>query len=167
MKKLVFLMIFVFFVGLQAWAADDYPKGEITGGFAFVSDVEWMPGWYAGAAYNFHPNVGLVGEISGVYKTILGVDTSMYFYLFGPRFNFRTERATFFVHALFGGMSVKVASLSENNFAGAFGGGVDINAGKSIAIRVAQADLLYGKSGDAWARDFRYMGGIVFKFGGQ
>jgi hypothetical protein len=64
--------------------------------------------------------------------------------LIGPQFTVRGKGATGFAHVLVGG----VRSIEGgNHFAGALGGGVDINAGKRVAIRVFQFDYIPNTSG--------------------
>jgi hypothetical protein len=36
-----------------------------------------------------------------------------------------------------------------------------------MAIQVVQVDVIVGRIEGTWARDFRYMAGVVFKFGGK
>jgi hypothetical protein len=125
-------------------------------------------------AGNLGPRFGLVAEFSGVFGNVdlpgADLDISNYTYLFGPRVNVRGDAATGFAHILLGGATTKVEGFSDSNFALAVGGGVDINAGKSIAFRL-QADYLPIFVGDDLGGDtihnFRFMTGIVFKFGNK
>ena len=63
-------------------------------------------------------------------------------------------------------------SASNNGFAMAFGGGLDIKAGKNVAFRVAEVDYLltryeYKAIGINNQSNFRYQAGVVFLFGGE
>jgi hypothetical protein len=172
MKRIAVIAILLFFTGVTAWAQDDFPRAEVAGGFAFQrSGSENFPGWHASVAGNFHTSVGIAGEISGLYKSVMGVNTSTYQFLLGPRFGVRMKSASVFSHILFGAMNSRVGysgfNYSKSYFEMAYGGGVDVNAGKSLAIRVAQLDVLVARVQGIWGRDFRYMGGIVFKFGSK
>ena len=91
-----------------------------------------------------------------------------YSYTFGPTVRFPMEKATPFVHALFGGghlgASASGESISSNGFVYALGGGLDINASKSVAIRIGQFDYLGSRFESTTQKNFRYSAGIVFKF---
>ncbi len=110
-------------------------------------------------------------------------DHATYQFLFGPRITGRGEGVTGFVHALVGFNHTRFTNISatipgvptvtfpnvtENSFAMSFGGGVDINASKRVAIRVIQVDYLPVRvvpNQDAtWLHSFRFQAGIVFKF---
>jgi hypothetical protein len=131
-------------------------------------DREQLYGWQASIAGNFHRNIGVVGDFGGQYKTIDGVSVHAYEYLFGPRFSVRAVKATGFFHALFGGLSVGGEGFSENGFMMGFGGGVDVNAGRRIAVRVIQFDWLPNRiEGDWSSSEFRVGFGIVIKAGGD
>ena len=47
------------------------------------------------------------------------------------------------------------------------GGGVDINAGKKVAVRLAQFDYIPTRFSGFWFHNFRYEAGIVFMVGGK
>ncbi len=78
----------------------------------------------------------IVGDFGGQYKD----GGSAMEYLFGPRANHRTDKATVFGHALFGG--THFSDGGGNHFTMAYGGGVDVNAGDKMAIRVVQFDWM-------------------------
>ena len=117
------------------------------------------------------------------------VQGNMFTYLFGPQIKIHSPRVQPFVHLLFGGAhsnvyanafkSICVNSFacsfsrapSNNAFAMAFGGGVDIPIGHVVAIRPAEVDYLYtnftNRFNNSNQNNFRYSGGIVFNFGGR
>ncbi len=64
-----------------------------------------------------------------------------------------------------GGNTLKAFGRSTNGFAWGGGGGLDLNVGRHIAIRVMQADYLWTRLSTSWFNDFRLGLGIVFKFG--
>jgi len=183
LKKILTVILFVILcVGFAV--AQDAPKAEVFGGYQLVSfdtkdlgvDRQILHGWDADVAFNPTKNLGIVADISGVYKSEIEgvqVDGKLYNYLFGPRFSHRTEKVTVFGEALFGGGHLAlgnnlVGSGSVNGFAMAFGGGFDINAGKHVAIRPVKFDYLYNRFSDSGVSEsfnnFRYSAGIVFKF---
>lgn len=185
MRKLLLLMVVVSFGWLPARAENKYPKAEIFGGFSILSvgwggpsssDREQMFGWQASANANVHRNVGLVADFGGHYKTVEGTKVRVYEYLFGPRFNVRTKGATLFADTLFGGVHSGVhwvagsqsGTSSDNAFLMGFGGGVDVNAGSRVAVRLFQIDWLPNHSNGEWSKkEFRVGFGIVFKVGGR
>jgi opacity protein-like surface antigen len=183
LKKNIALMLLIILCAAFA-VAQDAPKAEVFGGYQFISldtknigiDRQMLHGWDADVAFNPTKNLGIVADISGVYKSeIQGVqvDGKLYNYLFGPRFSHRTDKVTVFGEALFGGGHVSgsnsfVGSGSLNGFAMAFGGGVDVNVGKHVAVRPVKFDYVYNRfsvSGVSESfNNFRYAGGVVFKF---
>lgn len=172
MRKLL-LLVAVLFVSAIPANAQDYPSADIFGGYAYVSvdpgfdlDSVSLNGFGFAFAGNLSSRFGLVAEFSGGYGNIDDIDVSAYSYLFGPRVNARGDKATGFAHILLGGVTTKVLDFSDTNFALAVGGGVDVNAGKSIAIRF-QADYIPVFTEGDTSHNFRFMTGIVFKIGNK
>ena len=118
------------------------------------------------------------------------VQGNLFTYLFGPQIKLHSPRIQPFVHALFGGAHSNVyvnafkdiclpGSLacsfsrapSNNAFAMAFGGGVDIPIGHVVAIRPAEVDYFYtnftNQFNNSNQNNFRYSGGIVFNLGSR
>lgn len=187
MKKLV--LIAVLLLGFSAMAmAQDVPMAEVFGGYSFFrcdagDDVSCnFNGWNAAAAFNLNNNWSGVIDISGHYGwygptvvSVRGTNTYINWYdvkshniLFGPRYNLRMEKFTPFAHALFGLNHVNPESYDsvQNNFAMAFGGGVDVNINDRISLRPAQLDYMTTRVvGADWSNNFRFSAGVVFKFG--
>jgi len=113
-----------------------------------------------------------------------------YSFVFGPVITSRGKRATPFAHALFGvnrvstdaipitvsGIgTVTIPSASDDAFAMAFGGGVDVRLTDRFSVRLGQADYLYtghdfsfGAPGVAsHQNNYRFSAGIVITFGGK
>ena len=122
-------------------------------------------GFTAAVGGNFRKWAAVEGDITYSTKTIAGTRTSLFTYLIGPRFTKRItlgggggastrhnhpdpqggadsdkKRLEPFVHALFGGGHLTGFGASTNGWAGKMGGGLDIVAGKHIAIRVGEID---------------------------
>ena len=79
------------------------------------------------------------------------------------------DKATPFVHALFGGGHLSADEsgtnlFTSNGFVYAIGGGLDLNTSKNLAIRVGQFDYLGSRFESTNFKNFRYSAGIVFKF---
>lgn len=133
--------------------------------------------------YNVSRVLGLVADI-GAYRngTVHGAfngETSVT-YLFGPRFSLRWwARVTPYTQFLFGGARISaglanpaVASTSsENSFALAAGGGIDVSITPHVAIKPVQIEYAMTQASDfAGSRigvqnGFRYSAGVVFRFG--
>ena len=177
---------------LPVVAQDDYPKGEIYGGFIFnQSEVEALGtplvddtglGFIAGAGYNFHPNVGVVVEVSRESGTFPSPDPLLFpdidftqtQYLFGPRFSARMNKATPFVHVLLGLQNAELSvigfpSESDSAFMWGAGGGLDINVNDRVAIRAFQVDYLTAAHGGGLvnSNNVRVSFGVVIKLGGS
>ena len=180
---------------------DEYPKFELSGmGSMMVADIdvlgdETMWGYGIGAQYNVSKVFGIVGEWSATHGesgpvtlypdggsavVIPKLDTRMQTLLFGPRFSYRTKPVTIFGHFLIGAGTTKLdddigtfnyESYTSWQVAMAIGGGVDVNAGKRVAFRVAQFDWIpvhsdldeAGVDKTFW-NNVRYQAGIVLKF---
>ena len=149
--------------------------------------------------YNVGKYLGLKGEFQGYASTtatwtipagnpslkpgIYSTQGNMFTYLFGPQINFRAKKARIFGETLFGGAYTNAygqiataagignPSTNNNGFAMAMGGGLDINASKRIAFRLAEVDYMLTRFqwpviGTNNQSNFRYQAGVVFNLGG-
>jgi len=181
-------------------AAQEAPKAELFGGYSYANfdagngaDRLNLNGWNASVAGNFNRWFGVVGDFSGQYGSQAGVKRNSHSFLFGPRFSARqNEWVTPFVHALFGTTRAHRESDSvepartENAFSTAIGGGLDVKAGETLSIRLAQADYFLTRFDEASGivciqstilpcpttragtqHNFRFSTGVVFRFGGR
>lgn len=179
MRKLFLLAAILTAANVPTQAQTNSPNIEVFGGYAYLNarfiDRDNLNGFGASFAGNFGDKWGFVGEVSGHYGSarILPsiffpegkIDFTKYYYLFGPRFSKRTDRATVFGHVLLGGAHERVEGTDAGSgFALAVGGGLDINAGKSWAVRVFQLDYIPDHAHGVWEHNFRAQVGIVFKF---
>ena len=172
MRKVLILVALLLLSGVPALAqqVSEYPRGEFYGGFQYtrldlIVTHENAYGWHAGLAGNFHRNFGIVGDVSGGYGSVVGVSFKDYTYMVGPRFYARYDKATGFVHALFGGNHISGGGVSSSDFAWGAGGGVDANINKSWAWRVVQADYVQVRSSGTSSNNWRISTGIVAKWG--
>ena len=188
MKRIVCLLGLVVLIGGTA-AAQDAPRAE---GFLGYSYVRVNPGQgisgvnlHGGSgqlSFNAASSFGTVADFGGyrVRETIstpggpITADGNIFTYLFGPRYTYRGERVQPFAQALFGGARASASALgataSENAFAMALGGGVDVKVNDWFAVRPVQAEYLLsrfiGPSGsNETQNNFRYSAGVVFRFG--
>jgi opacity protein-like surface antigen len=189
MKKPLFLAsLLALCLPLAASAQEVAPKVEIFGGYSYLRDDALngvnAHGFNTSLAGNITKHVGIVGEFSRFTNSeslspvpILGsitVNSNVLTYLFGPRIVLHRGKAEPFVHALFGGARRNdkfpgrpVAPVTDNAFAFALGGGLDVKVNDNFAIRVAQIDYLGDKLVGQTRNNFRYSAGIVIRLGKQ
>jgi len=132
--------------------------------------------------YNLTKMIGLVGDFGGYANTRTGINDKALTYLFGPRFNWRHSRLNPYVQFLFGGAYAWAGptgnSNTQNAFATAAGGGLDIKWTNHIAIKPIQVEYVatqfdstrLGGSTRSFGdhqNDIRYSGGVVFQFGSK
>lgn len=126
----------------------------------FASRREAYNGFNAEFNQNVTRHIGIVTSLSGTYATTGYVDRNSgrtfdarvqrYDLLAGPRYNWRPDGVTPFVHALFGVTHMRTSfddalvscRKSDTAFAMAFGGGLDVHAGDHVDVRVIQVDYV-------------------------
>ena len=126
---------------------------------------ELFGGWQGSVTTNVYKHLGITADFGGQYRSSDGIRFSQYEYLAGPNFAWRADRATAFVHALFGGVTQLAGGLTDTGYGLGFGGGLDVNVGKHLAIRAVQFDYLPHHSSFGWAHDLRLGVGVVIKAG--
>lgn len=146
-------------------------------------------GWNAAATFNVNRHFGFTGDFSGNYQTkqIHEEGTSLtdtahihiYTYGLGPTVSVSPGgKLRLFAHALFGNASVRPTACiifsgspdecGSGNATGMtmmFGGGVDVPARGTTAVRIVQVDWVYlpSESG-AQLGNVRVSSGLVFRF---
>src|SRR5216684_1901 len=166
------LMVGVLFFAVAGSAmAQDYPKGEVAGNYTYIRINPGGTDCHGGGgsgAYSLNNYLGVVGEFSGCKVTGLpsGVSAHALTYLFGPRVTYRGYgRLEPFGEALFGGAHTSAsgggATITDNAFAFAIGGGVDYKWKRNLAIRLGQFDYFYTKFGNTHQNNFRIQAGVV------
>lgn len=163
--------------------AQDAPRAEVFGGFQYfransgvnVSSFDNfnLNGWNASLSGYFNRYLGVTADFSGAYGNpeFLGVPihTKLHTFMFGPVLRLpNPTHITPFVHALGGGAhlsgDVLGVSGSETDAAWAVGGGLDLNMGPLLSLRLAQVDFLQTRAGGTNQNNFRYSAGVVIKF---
>ena len=158
MKKTLLVFAAILLFGLVGFAQDDeYPKFELSGqASALMADIdvlgnETMWGWGIAGQGNINKYFGIVGEWNANHgestfnDTEVGevtLDLRVQTMLFGPRFSYRAKAVTVFGHFLMGAGTLKIddeqnllpdfEDVTSWQFAYAIGGGLDINAGKTL-----------------------------------
>ena len=118
-------------------------------------------GWNAALTGNFKHVLGITGDFSGSYGRH---NLQAYTYMAGPVLTARLPVVQPFVHALFGGLTLKDGT-SETNFAFMLGGGLDLGFRRGIGFRLVQVDWLSAHfNGDTFNKNIRTSAGIVIKF---
>jgi hypothetical protein len=157
------------------------PRVELYAGYSLLpANGDDFPratshGVQAGGQWNLSRWFGVFGEVAVQKSTAsdLGLSfagevakTTVTQWLWGPRFTFRGEQANAFVHGLFGtsigDAGAGFEGFSDNGPTFGFGGGVDVNLTRRVAIR-GQFDLL-GSFADIVEGNTRMFVGGVFRF---
>jgi len=149
MRRLLPCLCLVLLCGSAAFAQKEYPKWDFTAAYT-LNNLETpapttrqnLHGFTAAIGGNFRRWAAVEGDITYTTKTVGGIRRSLLSYMVGPRFTRRSSdnKLEPFVHALIGGGHLTGFGASTNGWTGKFGGGLDIVAGKHIAIRVIQID---------------------------
>lgn len=157
--------------------AQNIPRVEVSGGYAFVRDStidKGLHGWSGSAAVRLYRWLGIVGEVDGAYRTeqIFGTGLSMNLHTLvaGPRVSLRRwQRTTPFAHVLVGvsraGASILAAADSAIEPAFQTGGGVDLFVSSRLGVRVG-ADYRRVLA-DEPGNQLRLVAGIVLGGTGQ
>lgn len=128
-----------------------------------------LNGWEVSGTYNMFKVLGLTADFGGNYGTIQGSPLHVNTYLFGPQIHFPGPVSPF-AHVLIGeahetvGGNGAVLASSDNAFATAVGGGIDIKAVPFISLRLIQIDYLVTHFGSRTQNQPRASAGIVIHF---
>jgi Outer membrane protein beta-barrel domain len=154
------------------------PVSEVGLNYSYVhlgpaqSATSSQNGGSAYVEYNLNRVVGLVADFGGYSngRTLAGGSSGTFTYLFGPRFNWRKSRLVPYAQFLFGGADSRFngspASTTQNGFATAAGGGVDIAVTKHTAVKPIQLEYVTARpSSNSFQNNLRYSAGVVFRFG--
>lgn len=143
--------------------------------FTFRNQYVNLNGWEASVTENLNRWFGGTLDLSGHYKTpqLLGTTNRerMFSILYGPRFSYRTPSFVPFAHVLMGAAhaAVKVTPVgphaSDNSFAMAAGGGLDVNLGSKAAIRLFQVDYFRTNVLGTRPHNYRASAGVIFYLG--
>jgi opacity protein-like surface antigen len=141
-------------------------------------------GGFGDVEYNVNRHFGLVADLGATYVgTTNGVNFSntSFEYLFGPRFNVRHGRFNPYIQTLFGGQRFSNGwnpgsadprlGASQNNFAMAVGGGLNVAVSNHLSVRPFQLDYFLTEvspnNANYVQNDLRYSAGVVFRFGSK
>jgi hypothetical protein len=165
--------------------AQELPKFEIFGGWSYVrpdGGGDGLQGWNASVTSNINEYFGVVMDGSGYYTSDDGYCARAHSFLVGPKFSLREhEKVTPFWHAMFGvihtGFDVEGTVMdgedevdvwisdATDNFAMAFGGGIDVKVNEMWSIRPFQADYMVERSFGDFIPNLRFSAGVVIAIG--
>jgi hypothetical protein len=125
-------------------------------------------GFQGTGTYNFYRNFGADADFGAQFRhaQVNEPAKNTFSFLFGPRVSVPWSRETPFIHALFGGMTEHDRLQNRGtDFAMGFGGGLDIDAGRHLAVRAFQLDYIPRHSEELhrWDNQIRVGVGVVFK----
>lgn len=174
MKKTVLLVAILLAAALVA-TAQEAQRFEVFGGYSYLNVGSTgqqkgfgLNGWNAQASVNLTNWLGVTADFGGYYGTPFAVSIHNYSYLFGPTVSYRAQHVVPFGHALFGAGHVSGSigglSSSQNAFAMAVGGGVDVPFKGHFGVRLAQVDWLRTQYFKNTQNGFRVSTGMMFNF---
>jgi hypothetical protein len=193
-KTILFGTLLAVSVGAYAQESGETPKWEIGANYTYTRvnpggalNSYNSSGGSGYVEYNFNKVFGLVADLGGSnVGSVNGVslNNTTFDYLFGPRFNLRRSRFTYYVQTLVGGERFSngfnpgsaanpVTNASQNGFAAAIGGGVDIAITSHIAVKPIQVEYLMAQISPAGGsvnyvqNNLRYSAGVVFRLGSK
>ncbi|MGH9872172.1 MAG: outer membrane beta-barrel protein [Pyrinomonadaceae bacterium] len=158
MRRLLPCLCLLLLCGSAAFAQNrDYPRFDFTAGYTFnyletpapSSTRRNLHGFTLAAAANFRKHWAVEADVTNTTKDTLGVNQHLITYLVGLRYTWRKDDSKLepFVHALVGGGQLGgfpqiggTRPITTDGWAGKFGGGLDVKAGRHVAIRVFQVD---------------------------
>lgn len=161
-----------------AQSKDDYNKYDIYGGYSHArvdlgGDREGFNGVEGAVTGNISRYVGLKGDYAFHFKSFgtspFNVDAKTHTLVGGLQLkdNSTETKVKPFLHVMAGLVNARASgsgfSDSSTGFAGIFGGGLDIRAGKRIDVRVVQLDYNPTHIEGEWQHNFRIGAGIVIR----
>jgi opacity protein-like surface antigen len=209
-KKTLSVLALGLLLGLTVYAQDAARADLFLGySFLRYNSAQTIPAFTANGGigtfgWNFNPHIGLEAELGGYHNGNINshqFDSTSFSYLFGPRLSYhRGKTVDPYIHTLFGGQNYHTSiccyatgvtpvvydpngsrvAVSQNNFAMAIGGGLDIKIAKNILLRPVQLDYYLTRfqapnvndptgtpSTNRNQNNLRYAAGIAFTFGAQ
>ncbi len=195
MRKNALLLgsLLMFGVTAVAQEAAETPKIEVGLNYSFLRvnpggalSSYNANGGFGTVQYNFSKSFGVVADLGANYvgsANGVQIGNTSFEYLFGPRYTWRHSRFSPYVQTLFGGERFSngfnpasanpLLGTSQNNFAAAFGGGLDVTVSNHIAVKPIQVEYLMTQfapgSGNptSVSNNVRYSTGLVFRFGSK
>lgn len=161
MRKLIGVAILVCMASMFALAGET-PKPEVYAGYQFTStDGGWhASGWNTAANFYVWKNLGVTGDLSGVYSS----GQNLYTYTVGPVISAPKGNFSPYVHALFGGAHTGAAGIGVGGAAMMFGGGLDFGKHR-LVFRAVQLDwMMLRFNGITDKNNVRVNTGLLYRF---
>lgn len=158
--------------------AQDAPKVDVSGGYSYLhvgdsDELEHVPaGWYADVVGNLTPMLGIVGQVTGNYKSVDDVNFKFHSFAAGARVSGNAGTVTPFGQVLvglgratfntdLGGALPADISDSSTDPVLTLGAGVTIKSGGAIGVRIG-GDYVRLFTEDEGTNLFRVNVGISF-----
>jgi opacity protein-like surface antigen len=179
MVRALVVVLALLFLALPAAAQDDFPRIEMSMGYANVGlpccsgtigESSRHSGFSTTQGFNLTRVLG-VENYFGYYglggKNTLGTNVSLITNLFGAKLAARTERAVpYFVAGIGLGYLTDEVSFGQSSLAARIGPGVDIKMNESMAFKVDFTRLSlhqrFSETGGGWSTGWNLSTGIVF-----
>jgi len=152
LRRAAFLSCLVLLFSVSARAQSDNGKFELFGGYSY----QWanpnngpsfgQSGWEGSLQYKFSSLLGVVADADGHYGQTLGVNSTVYTYMFGPQISFGPalgfpSRFEPFAQVLVGAGHIHFSgAATDDAVAWTFGVGVDYKVMPWLYWRVIQAN---------------------------
>jgi hypothetical protein len=186
LSRAVWIALVLAVAAPQNAAAQNERRVELAGGYSLMRDYEgdatFPGGWFASVAADVAGPLTLVGDASGSYKSMGGLDinvsTNIHTFMGGPRLAWRAGRVAPYVQVLLGAARFSTTftlpgerlSDAKNYFAMAPGGGIDIPFSGRGAVRVganirlirSETYTLTGSEPFTY-REFQFTTGVVIR----
>ena len=174
MKRMA-LVIALLTVTVVVATAQETPRFEVFGGYSYLNVGSsgqqkgfGLNGWNAQASWNLTNWLAATADFGGYYGSPSAVSVHNYSYMFGPTLSYRTQHFVPFAQALFGGghVTAKIGGLrsTQNAFAMALGGGLDLPIKRHFGVRLAQVDWLRTQYFSTHQNGVRVSTGVMFNF---
>jgi opacity protein-like surface antigen len=166
MKKVFVIAVLVLLCALPGMA-QDY-KVDVFAGYSLLHSDPGSglasanaSGWEGALTYNWNDWLGVKADVDGHYCC----DSSLHNFLFGPQITLGHGKVSPYLHGLVGVSHGSAGGFTDNAFAFALGGGLDVKATDRLSVRIAQVDYLGTRFADYTQNNFRFSAGLVFRFG--
>ncbi len=180
MVKVLFAVLVLLFLALPVMAQDDYPRIEMSMGYANLSypccsgnlgvDTGHHSGFFTTQSFNLNRSVGIenyFGYYSLGGKETLGSNVSILTNMIGAKLAKRTDRFTPYVTGGIGfGYITNSYSFGQSSFGTRIGPGLDIRMNDSMAWKIDVTRFSFHQQftvdGGSWSSGWNIATGIVF-----
>ena len=179
MVKVTFALLVLLFLALPAMAQDDYPRIEMSMGYAnlsypccsgIIGDSSHHSGFFTTQGFNLNKMMGIenyFGYYSLGGKNTIGSNVSILTNMIGGKLAKRTDRFTPYVSGGIGfGYLTDSYSFGQSSFGTRVGPGVDIRINDSMAWKIDFTRFSFHQqftaAGGSWSSGWNLATGITF-----